>query len=654
MLTVHIHDGPTGDCSMRVRATVFTTLATAAILTPFAAPAGALTTTSTQIVYAADLDGDDYYELYTMPADGSTDGTQLFATTTDVAFPALSFDGTKLAYVDDVDDVLTYHLMVRAANGSGSATQLTTGDDASPAWSRDGSTIAYAHYNEATGTTDVYTIPAAGGTPTLVAANADEPAFSPSGRQLVVDHLGSAGDYAGLDVVTLDGGNRSRVSGTGTGSNGAYSPDGHWIVFETGTFTAASCRVTVQRVPSGGAAAATPVFADSTSFFMSPEFSRDGTQLFASQLDSPCAAVGTPPGDVVAATWNDGALSAPLTVADVRTTAGVTEGAATVAGGTPAADTTAPAAPAGLAATVGATSVTLSWTADADATEYYVLRTDHGAPAPLSPTGGTVAYHGGARSATISGLSANTSYDYWVFAYDAAGNLSAVSAAKAAKTTPVPVLATIPKVGVATTGATFPITWTGTAPTYDLLVGEKTKSSAGVWSLSPVYKTWKAGTATKSWSYAGAQGHTYYVQVRGRDVYGNPTALTAAKTANVPLNENWAGFTYSTGWTAVASATRYGGEYKYATAASKTISTKVDTSSFAVIGDKCATCGSFKVYVDGVLKATISSYAGATATRQVLYQGGSFGSVKAHTIKIVTSGTAGHPRVDIDAVALTR
>jgi hypothetical protein len=617
---------------MRLRATLALTAGLSALLTPLAAPANALTTTSSTIVYNADPDNDGYWELYGMPADGSAAGTLLFSTTDDLGFPALSFDGTRLAYVDDVGDDGTYALYTRAADGSGSPTLISNADTSAPAWSRDGSTLAFTKFDATTGRPDVYTVPADGSaSPTLVATNADEAAWSPSGRQLVVDHLGTYGDYAGLDLVTLGSNTRARVAGSATGYDGTFTPDGKWIVFTLDDY--ANCVGAIARVPAGGSASAAPekVLAAASTAFFGAEVSRDGSQVFATKMSSPCGA--TSPTDLVAASWSDAALSSPLTPAAVRATNGLDEGALTVAGGTAAADTTAPStAPAIASTTVAATSAGISWTLDGELPEYTVLTKPHGDPAPTSATDGTVRYHGSGHSATITGLTTGVDLDVYVLGSDASGNAAPVSAAKAFRPTAVPVLATIPRVGVATTGATFPVTFTGSAAPYDVLVGEKTKSS----------------------SYAGTQGHTYYVEVRGHDAYGNPTALSLVKTANVPVNDNWAGFTYSTGWTGVTSATRYGGQYKSATTASRTVSTKVDTSSFTIIGDKCAVCGQFKVYVDGVLKATIDTKASSTLTRQVLYAGGNFGSVKPHTIKIVTVGTSGRPRVDFDALALTR
>src|SRR5438445_7152639 len=94
----------------------------------------------------------------------------------------------------------------------------------------------------------------------------------------------------------------------------------------------------------------------------------------------------------------------------------------------PTTDTTAPTTPSGLAASaVTSTSLTLSWNASTDnvgVTGYRVYR------------GGTQVASPGGTSASIAGLSAGVPYSFTVSAVDAAGNVSALSAALSVTTPP--------------------------------------------------------------------------------------------------------------------------------------------------------------------------------------------------------------------------
>lgn len=632
---------------MRVRATTLAIAVAATLLAPLTTAAEAVTTTSTVIAFSADPNGDGFSEIYTRPADGSGTPTLLIAVPSrDVWTPTLSPDGTKIAYLQKTIAEES-RLYVRNVNGTGSPVLLSDTDVISaPNWSADGTKVAFTWIDWDVFEGGSYWVPATGGTPTLIPKTdediAGEPSFSPSGRQVAVVGFTDEGDVAGIDMVTLSTGTRARIKGTEGGEDPQWSPDGRYILFQKGT----ACGYSLYRVPAGGGTP-TPFRVVANRFLGAAEYSRDGSQVFWTQTTFGCTSFRA--GELYVANA-DGSNPQP-----VASTPDVYEFHSSVAGGTPLVDTTAPAAPViNAVGTVGATTATISWTAEEDATEFVVLRKDSGEAAPTSITDGALVYHGAARSATATGLVTGTTYDFYVYAIDSSGNEGPVSAVHSAKPTPVPVLAAIPRVGVADPTALVSASWSSAATTFDVAVGERRKNSAGVWSSAATYTVKATGTAEKSYSFTGAQARTYFVKVRAHDGLGNVTAYTAPKSAHVPLNENWSGFAYSAGWTGVASATRYLGTYKYSLGADKSVSAKLDTSSFTVIGDKCSSCGAFKVYVDGVHKATIDTYSSTTKTRQVLYAGGNFGTIKGRTIKIVSVGTAGRSRVDLDGIALTR
>jgi hypothetical protein len=67
---------------------------------------------------------------------------------------------------------------------------------------------------------------------------------------------------------------------------------------------------------------------------------------------------------------------------------------------------------------------------------------------------------------------------------------------------------------------------------------------------------------------------------------------------------------------------------------------------FAIAGPRTSSRGSFRVYVDGVLVATVSERASTTQYRKVLYVRALTPGV-AHTIVI---RPAGNGRIDLDAI----
>jgi hypothetical protein len=435
------------------------------------------------------------------------------------------------------------------------------------------------------------------------------------------------------------------VAGTAGGSDPVWSPDGQWLLFAK---PFGACGYGIYKVSAGGG---TPVAVRTVAnkYAVSPEFSRDGTQLFWGEGDLPCA----PPSNLTPRSFVWVANADGSGPQQAFTNSTHDEYSPTVAGGTPLAlETNVPTAPVvNAVGTVAATSATISWTGTPDSTEFVVRRVAHGDPAPATPADGTLVYQGAAHSATATGLLSGTAYDLYVWAYDASGNQSAApSSVHAVRPYAPPTITPIGLVSTLTPSTSFPVYWNGTTPTFEVSVGEKTKNSAGYWTTNPTYHVVKT-TAGKSMAFPGVQGHTYYLRVRGQDGFGNVTGY-AATTAIVPLDENAA--LYTAGWTPGTGATRWMNSFRGATVAGKSMSLTTDTSSFRVIGDRCPSCGSFKVYVDGVLKATVSSYATTTKVRQVLWTSTAFTSVKSHRIQVVVSGTAGHPRVDLDGFGITR
>lgn len=144
--------------------------------------------------------------------------------------PALSADGTRLAFVSDregEDDVW------KLDPGQGQPQRLTDGpgQKLQPVWSPDGRLLAY--FSNQAGNNDIWVVPSDGGAPVqLTNSPADDinPYWSPDGSLLafVSDRSGQSEVW----VMNTDGGDARMLTNISvTGHTARWSPDGQWILF---------------------------------------------------------------------------------------------------------------------------------------------------------------------------------------------------------------------------------------------------------------------------------------------------------------------------------------------------------------------------------------------------------------------------------------
>jgi hypothetical protein len=146
----------------------------------------------------------------------------------------------------------------------------------------------------------------------------------------------------------------------------------------------------------------------------------------------------------------------------------------------------------------------------------------------------------------------------------------------------------------------------------------------------------------------GSNGHTYRFEVRPRDWAGNIGAWVAGTTMRLAtLEQTSPSISYSGTWRTNTGSAYSGGSVRYASTAGRSASYTFTGRGIAFVSARGPTRGSAKVYIDGVLAATVSLYSSATTYRYVAFQR-AWGSSGRHTIKVVVSGTSGHPRVDLD------
>jgi Tol biopolymer transport system component len=197
----------------------------------------------TKIAFVSDRDG--HFEIYVMNADGS--GQHNLTNTPDVHWlstrPAWSPDGTKIAYGEGDPYHNSWELFVMNADGTGQ-TQLTDfyPNDSSPTWSPDGSKIAFASV-KGNGYGTIYSIDAVpgGALGEMIGltklSNPDpyvewddrDPAWSPDGTKIAFDENQGG---RGIFVMNADGSGKARLSGyPSSDSDPSWSPGGSKMAF---------------------------------------------------------------------------------------------------------------------------------------------------------------------------------------------------------------------------------------------------------------------------------------------------------------------------------------------------------------------------------------------------------------------------------------
>ena len=141
----------------------------------------------------------------------------------------------------------------------------------------------------------------------------------------------------------------------------------------------------------------------------------------------------------------------------------------------------------------------------------------------------------------------------------------------------------------------------------------------------------------------------YRYRVRAHDRAGNAGEYVDGPQIRPKLTQqNGTGVTYGGTWTGRSSSSASGGSTRYATKAGAWVQFSFTGRAVAVIAPKGASRGSAKVYVDGSYVGTTSAYRSSSQSKIVLFAR-NWSTSGSHKVKLVLTGTSGHPRFDVDA-----
>ncbi|MFI5052880.1 MAG: Ig-like domain-containing protein, partial [Acidimicrobiia bacterium] len=204
------------------------------------------------------------------------------------------------------------------------------------------------------------------------------------------------------------------------------------------------------------------------------------------------------------------------------------------------------------------------------------------------------------------------------------------------------------RAGVVLSGTSLPVVLTWTAADTGG-AGLATYDMARSYDGAP-FAVVVSGLTTPTTTSTTTSGHTYRFEIRAHDSAGNVGGWVAGPTLHPTLYQQTGGsIVYHGTWTTQTASVYSGGSSRYATGAGASASYTFTGRSVAFVTALAWNRGAVKVYIDGVLVTTVDCYA-ATATYHDVAYARTWASSGTHTIKLVVVGTAGRPRVDLDAI----
>jgi CSLREA domain-containing protein len=172
--------------------------------------------------------------------------------------------------------------------------------------------------------------------------------------------------------------------------------------------------------------------------------------------------------------------------------------------------------------------------------------------------------------------------------------------------------------------------------------------NGGPWS------TISSSVTTSSYQLVVASGKTYRFRVRAVDWDGNTSSWSYGPTFRSAVTQQTSSAVhYLKTWISTSSTKLAGGSARYAKASGASASYTFTGRSVAFVTTTGPTRGKAKIYINGAYVTTVD-LDGMVTTYRVQAWAKTWTTSGTRTIKVVVVGTAGRPRVDVDAFAVIR
>ncbi len=198
--------------------------------------------------------------------------------------------------------------------------------------------------------------------------------------------------------------------------------------------------------------------------------------------------------------------------------------------------------------------------------------------------------------------------------------------------------------GTVTNGGTVPLVigWSASDAESGVATAELDHSPNGT-SWTQISNPGTVGGTTTYNSQAGP--HSFHVEAT--DEVGNETTSTTVTRTLATFQQTSA--TYAGGWLTLSGQPWTSTRFSKTAGASATFDFKgTDVAWISTLGPKR---GRAKVYLDGVLTATVDLFRSSVAERRVVFSATGL-AAGTHSLRIVVNGTSGRPRVDVNGFAV--
>ena len=173
---------------------------------------------------------------------------------------------------------------------------------------------------------------------------------------------------------------------------------------------------------------------------------------------------------------------------------------------------------------------------------------------------------------------------------------------------------------------------------------------SGSWGSTRTF----SALAARQTSFGVAAGHTYSTRVRAKDAVGNWSPWVESADVKLAVTqESSTAVAYAGTWSRWTNSWLSGGAGRYATRAGARATLTFTGRSVALVVPKGPSRGAAKLFVDGAYVGSVSLYASSFQARRIVWSRG-WATAGTHRVTVEVSGTAGHPRVDVDAFVVLK